>query len=189
MKSKRNVVMYAVTAMMVGLILQGCPGKNNSGAPPPQGPITGVPPGGGCLPGQANCLVPGGGVALLNGPAIASLDYNGSSMILNFAATNVTTGQPYTGQVNIAGTIRLARGCGMLPPGDYPVQGQGNWVSNYAGAVAGVNGSLSMSTGQAVQLGSILVHYGQDQFNPGPVGFYFQGPVYIAACGGTFTAL
>lgn len=187
-------VFKKVTAVaLFALTLQGCGGnRDNNNAIPPQY----FPPGGqvNCIPGQPNCYNPGGvysGGPLLNGPAVSSLDGMGSAMILQFAASGATgTSSQYNGQVAINGTIQLAPGaCFNLPPGNYPVQGQGVWVSGYAGAVAGIQAQLQMQNGQ-ITITSAVIKSGTNPLNPqAGFGNFLQGLVQVSVCGRTFTAL
>jgi len=188
--SKKYVFSFLVMfGAFAYLTIPGCGNKSNNN---PNGGTAIVPPNGApCLPGQ-NCSIPGpGGIPLLSGPSFSSLDSRGSSILLSFAAQQVVAGQPYSGPVTVSGTINLAPGsCFYLPPGSYPIQGQGIWVSNYGGALGGVEATLQMNNG-TVQIYAATVRFGQDPLNPqgSPTGYYMHGQVYVSACNITFTAL
>lgn len=187
MKTKSAIKLFGVMVLAAYLSAPACGNKSNNANPPP--PVVGPGGIGNCIPGQL-CNGVNGGVALLNGPTFSSLDYQGSTMILNFASgQSFTGGQAYNGSVQISGSVRLNMSCYGLPPGEYPVQGTGTWQSGYGGSIARVQAQLNMNAGQVV-LSSVLIKYGQDNLVPdAPYGFYLQGPVYISACGGTFTAM
>src|SRR5437870_5681559 len=125
MDLKRIHLILSVAALALGMYMltPGCGNKSSNNAAVP--PISGGLPN--CIPGQI-CNIPGAqGVPLLNGPSLSSLDSQGSTLLLNFAAPSLQAGQSYSGPVNIVGTLHLPSGCWSIPPGDYPITGQGMW--------------------------------------------------------------
>lgn len=192
MKLKLFIILGGI-ALLSSLILSSC---GDSGGPQQVNPGP-IGPGGCSIPGTV-CNIPGGvgGVQLLNGPTLSTLDSRGSFMQLNFgAAGNVIANNQYNGPVQISGLIRMNRQCGFqfinqgAIGGDFTVQGQGQWNAGYGGAVARVTGQLVTNNGSQVQLGSSLIQYGQTHVNGAVSQFFLEGQVYIQMCNGVFTAL
>jgi hypothetical protein len=180
---------FFLAAFFAGALYLMVPGCGNKGSNS-NAPVT-VPPGTGtiiCTPGQVNCVPtsPAGGIPLLNGPSVSTLDSRGTLMVLSYAAASVTPGGAYTGPVNIVGSITFAPNtCYSLPPGTpIPVQGQGYWEGNFAGSIARVRSTapLQLPNGPAV-LAPSLIKFGVDQNNPTPVqGYYLEGQISIPGC-------
>ena len=196
--SKAKVSQIVLTAFALSTaLITGCGSKSNNNQQLPYVPPTAVT----CVPGQICPTGIVGGTTLIPAPTVSSLDYQGSALILNYAATGATTpiagtttSQAYNGTVTITGTLHLVAGaCLNLPPGDYPVQGQGQWISNYGGAVAGIQATLQAQN-SSVQIGTSLISAGQDPYGTtvqgvAPSGYYLQGQVAVSMCGRVFTAL
>ncbi|MDZ4677442.1 MAG: hypothetical protein SGI74_08020 [Oligoflexia bacterium] len=192
--SKKYFFLAFAFAAGIYLTVPGCGNKSSNNNPASNVGI--IPIGGICQPGQPNCVpggvAPAGGIPLLNGPAVTSLDSNGSIMVLSFGAPNITPGQAYAGPVSVSGTVTFGPGgCISLPPGQQiPIQGQGFWTSGFAGSIAGVQANLQLANNSSLAM-NVTIQYGVDTHLPGsPTGFYMQGQVSIPGCSPiTYTAL
>ncbi|MCC6278277.1 MAG: hypothetical protein IT289_10220 [Oligoflexia bacterium] len=183
---KGALAFFTLAGVTMYLMVPGCSGNKND---PRQNPYGQVPPGGAyCPPGQPCAPIPGGpGVPLLNGPAYSS--FAGGEMLLQVSGTGVVPGQPANGQANFTGTVLFQPGaCGMLPPGQYPIQGTGVFVSGYAGSIGGVEGSLSIPGGAVTVQGAIWLT--SDPMNPGAPPLYrLQGNMMAPICNRNITLL
>lgn len=144
-----------------------------------------------CVAGQV-CPTVVGGYPLLPTPTYSALDpSHQTTLILSWAApTAITAGTPYTGTVNIAGTLTLAPGvCAGLPSGGVlQLNGQGTWESGYGGFVARVQGNLNIVSG-----GSGTVSVSPALIAPAPAGgsygfvMKYGSAVTVPFCGISYT--
>ncbi|MBK9294847.1 MAG: hypothetical protein IPM57_10485 [Oligoflexia bacterium] len=144
------------------ILMPGCGGNKSTNTNPTYPPT--------CLPGQictpTNPYQNAQGIPLINGPTYSALDQQGSQLTLTWAAPQYAAGQAYNGPVNVSGSLRIAPGaCANLPSGgEFQVQGQGNWASGYAGALAAVQANLTVVGGGYAN--NQYNPYGYNQYNP-----------------------
>lgn len=167
---KKKSVWYSglsVLLFALYLVVPACGSKgNNAAAPIPINPGYNQNFNGqNCLPNQVcsnfgGGIGPGGGIPLIETPAIATgFDPYGSNIALNFYAPGVVPGQVYSGQVNIAGQMSISGPPGACPaPGLYNIQGTGTYIPGYGGADFGVNGNLQIISQQGGQAGAGILN-------------------------------
>lgn len=189
------VLLFFVAGVGIYLMTPGCGNKDDSAAQPnPYNPYNN-PYGVNCIPGQPCNYKGGPGIPMLNSPTFSILDYQGSTMQLYFTATsNYVAGRDYSGPVNVTGFIRLNRPCGYNMGGMYggggnqiPVNGTLSWWSNYAGAIALVQGQLQSNVGPII-FGSSLIKSGFTPVSQNANGNYLEGQLFIAACNANLLA-
>jgi hypothetical protein len=164
------ITLFFATVLLAQVFMPGCGNKNNNNSTSATPYV--------CQPGQIcnnGVYTQAQGVPLLNSPTTSILDgQGGSTLVLTYGANGITAGQSFNGMVNISGTLTIANGaCYGMPGGTYQVTGQGQWVSGYGGAIAQVQGQLTVSGGYNP--------YPTTTYNPyQPTSYASGGTLYIA---------